>query len=236
MAFPTVESLTATDFESASTVNHYVDMPASVNAGNLLLIVIATENATSHATPSGWTAEESGQFTGGHMLSLFSKVADGTEGGTTVNVVSNAGGSNGGAIAIRISGWYGTLDGLEFNGTTTGSATATPNPPSLTAGWGSDDNLWLAVFGAADDEATVSSYVSGYSGGTYGHGGTTNNAAETGACWKQAAAATEDPGTFTLSENEYWRALTIVIRPAAGGVTGLSMPIAYHYRRRRDQR
>lgn len=91
---PAVLSVTQTVFAS-DVNNHPVDMPATVNAGDLLLLGITMRSSSGDltsavTTPSGWT--KIGQEISGSgtplttQYALFYKFAGGSEGGTTVNV------------------------------------------------------------------------------------------------------------------------------------------------------
>ncbi|MGD9157288.1 MAG: hypothetical protein PVG39_02685 [Desulfobacteraceae bacterium] len=212
MAFPSVSSVTETQVSSASTT-HDINMPASVDADDLLLVFIAFSLLPTPGTPSGWTLlREDGIFC------TYAKKTDGTEGGTAVNF-STSSSCTAAAQCYRITNWYEDITNGVNIYYTSGSG-ANPDPPSLTTAWGSDDNLWIAACGGYNDDATVNAYPANYTNG-YGtiSGGGVNNGCEVGTARRENATDTEDPGTFTLSESETWRAHTIAIRPGSGGTT-----------------
>lgn len=212
MAFPVVQSITETQFSSSATA-HLVSMPATVSSGDLLMILFANEGGGTITNPSGWTEkwnENVGNVAGG---ACFVKVADGTEGGTTVDVVTSAS-RTAAAQVYRIDSWEGTLSGIKTGIFTTHSLTTTPNPPSLTTNWGAGDNLWIATSQYGDDDVLVNSYPTNYTNGIdtiSGAGG--DLGCTTASARRELNTATEDPGVFTLAASEVGGANTIVVRP-----------------------
>jgi hypothetical protein len=215
MAFPTYESVTDTGFASSVT-SMPINMPATVNSGDLLIALSSTRNAPTWTKPSGWNDISTiAQAGGGSVgkLSGFYKIADGTEGGTTPTWTAS-GVTTAAWITIRISGWHGTTPPEA----TTASGDATnANPPSLTPSWGADNTLWLAIASnSATGETTgftaaPTNYLNLHSNGASSGGSTCNVASST----RSLNASSEDPGTFTPNSNRFWAAATIAIRPAA---------------------
>lgn len=77
-----------------------VNMPPTVNAGDLLLVFIAMADQTSSGwtLPSGWTRVFPDYIStagGGQILGCYKKIADGSEDGTTVNFTASGGAGNG---------------------------------------------------------------------------------------------------------------------------------------------
>ena len=117
MTTPTYHSTTVTDFGSDAT-SHAANMPATVNSGDLLLAVVAFDSSgTTLTRPSGWTTIA---FVGGDPVAeIYGKVADGSEGGTTVDfATSNV--QRGSVHVLRISKWHGSLDSLRSMNAFTG--------------------------------------------------------------------------------------------------------------------
>ena len=216
MTFPVVASRTATSFSSTSGTSHNVNMPATVNAGDLLLMFFASFSGgigatTLGAAPSGWTkvAETDGSRC---QSALFMKVADGTEDSTTVNITTSPGRS---AVAhvLRITGWYGALSGVE-QAVATSTSNHQPDPPNLTPSWGAKDTLWIASYCVGDDNATFTTAPTNYTNGQGDiSGASVNNSAEVGTAYRELNATSEDPGAFTLSETEIGNSYTVAIRP-----------------------
>lgn len=203
----------ATASQSVTDVNsHPVDMPATVNAGDLLIILITYRAAASRTfdTPAGgWaTLGTISGLTGQSLQGMggFYKVADGTEGGTTVNVVmASSGTGNTASLAIRISG-QAAVSGAGVAGGASGS----PNPPSHASGY-SGNILWIAGFGA-QGASTPSAYPAGFTDNHINSLSTGTRSCETCIATKFDTASTVDPGNFSVSST-YWRAFTIAVSP-----------------------
>lgn len=216
MAFPVVESLTPTIFSTAATA-HLVAMPATVNAGDLLVTVIDTAgNVTNGAVtkPAAWELLSS-THTGTARLGHYYRIADGTEDGTTVDFVTFAT-VKAAAQVYRISAWHGTTP-PEVGTAATGSS-VNPDSPTLTPSWGAEDTLWLAAFGAPlNDTHTVSVYPTSYTNGTL-TSTTSTGAASVASARRELNATSDDPSAFTTSSSQTWVAQTVAIRPAVAAV------------------
>lgn len=218
MAFPSVDALIQQQFSTSSDPAN-VDLPSTVASGDLLLVLFA-QNASGAtlalSTPSGWTKlfeESEGSFI---RLAIYGKVADGTEGGTSIALSNN--GRTAVAQVYRISSWHGAIADVEVATGAHFTSGTTRSPPSLTPTWGADDTLWIAVASAADDDQAFSVYPASYTNGTSQvSGGGINNGCELASARRALNAATEDPGDFTLASTETWVLTTIAVRPAAGG-------------------
>lgn len=206
--YPSIQTITETTF-SSETTSHDVNMPASVDSGDLLVILFTANNGTV-STPAGWTEQYQELMDGDGAAVCYKKISDGTEGGTTVDLVTD---SSSAAVAqvLRVVDNLGTLAGVE-SATADGSSEF-PDPPSLSASWGTEHTLWVAVAHYIDDQATVDSYPSGYTGGTYL---ITNIGSNLGAgiamAHNENETTTENPGAFHLNTTEKWRGVTIALR------------------------
>ena len=210
--FPQVQFVTETSF-AAEPTSHLVQMPAIVDPGDLLVILVSLHQEPPSATPGGWS-QLFLLALGADEFAAYAKDAVGDEDGTTVDVTTTIGAS-GAAQVYRITNWEGTLvNGVEV-GTAVGAQGTTPDPPSLTASWGAENNLWLAVAGAADDDQAATAYPTNYTNGIDTmSGGGANSSAQVYSARRENAIATENPAVFTLATTEAWVANTIVIRPA----------------------
>jgi hypothetical protein len=228
MAFPVQQSVTATAFAVASTT-HNVDYPATVNAGDLLLMIFSANDGVVITTPTGYTQlDQQSGGTGAIRTGIFAKSAAGTEGGTS-ETVTIASSKTACAQVMRITGWGGSVAlSIDISTYATGTSTV-PNPGIVTAGGGVDDNLYLAVVGAADDDETVSNDPSTFEGlvSTVSGGGV-NDGCTVGSAYKEDTSASLDPATFLLSGSEEWVTWTLVVLPSAAG--GIQAKAMYHYR------
>lgn len=222
MTFPVVESVTETPFATATT-QHLCDFPATVNAGDLLILIAASDNATVQTTPGGWDLLDkrspNNQVYGG----IYALEAAGTEGGGTVDVVTAAA-EEMSAHMYRITGWAGTvstdIDISTFVAEATGSTA--PDPDSVTAGWGSDDNLFIAVAVSGDDDESATGGPTSYTNLTTVSSGSATGSAQPNShsARRSLAAASDNPSAFSLTGTEQWLAWTIVIKPALAANIG----------------
>jgi hypothetical protein len=121
--------------------------------------------------------------------------ADAVEFVAHCHVVSFWGGDIDNDVIVGVAGSPGTTD--------------TPDPPEVSLPSGAENALAIASASWWTAPATVSSYPSGYNDGT----ATLGTDIATGSAWRAFSAASENPGSFTLSEVEGWSAHTVVYRP-----------------------
>jgi hypothetical protein len=221
--FPTAGERLVQNFSTAA-LSHAVTMPSTVDAGDLLMVLFASDANTSVTTPSGWTIPTNGTQTRGANAqgNVYVKVASGSEDGTTVDFATTATEEAAAQVyRIKAGDWYGTLAGVEVaNGGDFGATTITPNPPALNpTGWGTENTLWIA-FVAGSSYTAVTTYPANYSSGAHNLSNTGTNGASASSAWRENAVASEDPGTFTMSTNSDGVAFTIAIRPPSFGLTG----------------
>jgi hypothetical protein len=218
LAAPVVTSVTETEF-GTDTTYHYVNMPAMVNTGDLLIVLFTNDGSATVTTPAGWSLLASNANGSAVRLSVYYKIAGGTEGGTTVNFVTSAS-EQAAAQVYRITNWHGTTP-PEISTDVTGTSTA-PNPASLNpAGWDVADTLWIAVAGQdRGDEDGTTAYPASYTNGI----STLSAEDDTSSCRtlsarRVLAAASEDPGAFTIPVSQEWVAFTIAVRPEPHDLT-----------------
>ena len=182
MTYPSIRSY-ATGSDVADTTPD-VTLPATIGAGDLLLLVGSVSASITITAPSGWSTLSN---TGQHFA--FYKTAVGDEDGTVITFGLSSG-LNASWIVYSIQDWEGTP--------AIGTWTSGINPPSLTSGFGSVETLWIAF--AADQSYNFTAAPSGYSG-------LINylNIVVVGSAYKQSTASSEDPGVFTESGNGFTR-------------------------------
>lgn len=201
---PAVLSIGQTDMAGGDT-SHLVGMPATVSAGDLLIISIVFDGQEAATTPSGWTylidSNDSGG--GGRRTWVYYKYAAGTEGGTTVNVVTSAT-RQANAVTFRI-GSATTAPQAVQNVYASSSAAPTPLTPS----WGALDTLWIVVASGYFPN-TPSAYPLPANNLTYlTAGGSYNLYLST----KNENIATQTPGNITFGSIQYGSLITIGVRP-----------------------
>jgi len=214
MTFPVRESVTGTPGTTNEFNNFDFDLPATINAGDVLVAIIASTTARAGGVLSGWTELFYG--TSNMLFAVWIKDATGVEGSTdTVKW--------GGSVApisvqcLRLTGTTASDVEAAFSSNVISAA---PSPPSLTH-TGSGDILWLAGAAFTNDEASVTAYSSGFTGGvaTYYRGGL-NNSVGVANAYLEDATSSKTPGDLTLDESERWYAFTLGALGEAGGTTG----------------
>jgi hypothetical protein len=210
-ATPATAAPTATTFGTNATT-HNVLMPPTINAGDLLITLFANDGSATVTTPAGWTLLSTGARGTAARGSVYGKVAVGNEDATNVNFVTSAS-EQGAAQVYRVTGWSGDISGVAADVVDPGAATANPDPPSLTTGWGATNTLWLA-YSAGSRYAAVTTYPTNYTNGVISIGGTDTTGASVASARRNLAAATENPGSFTMSTSQDGVAFTIAVQPA----------------------
>lgn len=222
MTFPVLESSTVTTI-TTYTPTPSIDLPATVDEGDHLIALAAFNRSTPHyvvptSSFNGWEQLFRTNLHGYHSWHIYHKVADGDEDGGTVGWAASDW-VIGGGVVLRISGAYdgGKGVGVAIAYDSSRSWSFYPNPPQVTAPWGSADNLFIAAMTAGNTGAAVSSYPADYSGGAAVAKAT--DITITGAAVRQLAAASDNPGQFELDDSENWWSATIVVRPADSTAT-----------------
>jgi hypothetical protein len=216
--FPTVS--TTSNNATGAHPSYTANLPTPVAAGDLLIVCgSADANLSSFTWPGSWVELEDTNHSGsGVVLVCGYLIASGGE--TTVTLTGSGTADNVGFAAYRFHAgtWHGTTppeDGTAV--VTTTLTTVDPDPPSVTASWGSADNLCIVVL--AWEVATLA-FDSGDEPTGYGNNieaGGTSSDAELWTSRRNCATATENPDAFTSntgSDLEYI-VNTIMVRPAA---------------------
>lgn len=215
-----VDAARATTSLKTAATGHTVGLPGGIQPGDLLLVwfrVAGTSGGGSQiGWPAGWTEMfEDTSDASDDASALAWRKADGTEGSTIA--VATAASAKAVAISWRITGAADPATQPPQRALAIGSGT-TPNPPSLTPSGGSRDYLWLAIYGSDGETALPPTFPANYatsqaSEGSGSADSTTTNVRMAGAS-RQLNAASEDPGTYTVSGSRSWTAVTIAIPPS----------------------
>ncbi len=205
-SFPVVEDVTQT-LSGTNTTSHTVNLPATVNSGDLLIIVCRV-GGTINSIPSGWTV-----FVSHTANPVYALIADGTEDGGTATVGTSSA-SVGAFRVIRISNHGVDLVGLWNGSSVYIGHVSSADPPSVNpVDWDVLDTLWIATTVTSNSGQTITGYPSGYTNTGYSITGFTGVAT----AFKNSAAASEDPGAFTLGASGAWLARTIAVSPVTTG-------------------
>ena len=213
-AFPQVAG-TATSSRASAALDDPVTLPASVAAGDLIIVFHFSDSGLTRTFPGSWAEIKDASCAGpACTVGVAYLIASGGE--TSVTVTKSLS-ERFSAIAVRISAvsWHGTTP-PEISTGATGSS-ANPNPNAVTASWGSADNLFIAAMAWDDSDGgdAMSAYPTNYTG-NQNTGPNISSAGRGAIASREFAAASDDPGTFTIPSDQWW-AGTVVVRPAAGG-------------------
>lgn len=217
-----VVATTATSNETVNTLNHTVNMPASIASGDLLIACIAMDGNTTLGWPAGWTglAAATNSPSDGTTEVRY-RIADGSE-GASITVTSGAS-EQCSYVVQRITGWHGTTP-PEAGTPATGSSTA-PDPPSLTASWGAEDNLFMVFMGWGNSIQNITVYPTNYSDNQLTDSANSGNCAGFAFASRALTGATDNPGAATLGATSTWVANTLVVRPAAAVAAYFPRPV-----------
>ena len=205
-AFPSIVT-TALSTDSSGTVCT-VTMPSGIVAGNLIVLFIVEEDdadLTDWDTSKNFTEIVRARNSGNTALYSGYRVSDGTEGASIDVTFDNN--VNCASVALRISGAGSVPEGV---GSISGNS-ANPDPPSVTPTWGAKPTLWLPAI-SWRSSPTITADPTDYTDPLERITDGTNG--QVRMVRRELAAASENPGTFTLTDTEDWAALTVVIEPA----------------------
>lgn len=232
MTFPTVAGRTNSVVITDGT-SHSVSLPtaATINAGDLLVVHFVADGVPAITWPANWVGATPVTHGGGANVASSStwayKIADGTE-GASISVTTDVS-EKSAHRAWHIQDWHGTT--VPEATSATGND-ANPDPPNLSPSWGAEDTAWLVLSGHENSQTPVNAYPTNYTDtftqNTVGGGGSAATNVVQGVAERQLNAASEDPGTFTLSGSRLWAAFTVAVRPAAAvnvdGVLDSTLP------------
>lgn len=225
MASPAVAGTNVTNL-TVGAGSFTVNLPASIAAGDLLLLFFAQHSqidGTETATATGWTVisgfyiKDAGNVQSMHGLYRW---ADGAE-GSTVTVTTSASNTKAAATTYRITGAENPATQVPQAGTgTTGSGAANAaDPPSVGVTGGSKDILAIAVMAQQGETYTGGGAPTSYTNLITANSSTASATTTNGwiqSAQRQVTTATEDPGVFNHTSTDVWVANTIVVHPGGG--------------------
>jgi hypothetical protein len=232
MPYPVVESITETsDQTNINSTTLTVNLPATINADDLLVLIISTRNGQDITNWNGFTEliDENTAITNLGSAVAYKK-ATGSE-GSTINLTAALTVVTFAAQVYRISNWDTTQNPTARAWQNLGN-TASPNPSSFSGwGWGADDNLFINMAWNSDDAATYDTFPSNFTDGSQGTvaNGGANASAQVGTCYLfDNVSTTVNPTSFTLSTAQFNGNSTLAILGGAGGGGGGIAPVHHH--------
>lgn len=200
MGFPGVVSSSGMQ-TSGTTSPHNAAIPSPCNAGDLIVLLVAIPNTTNISTPTGFSQVYQATVLSGHRFAVFKKVADGSEGGTTVSFTGGSTRSHN--CVFVLSDCAGDVEVV------TSTAISVANPPSINPTW-STESMYIAFCSDGAGGVNPSAAPSGYSG--YSE---LEHAAMDSAVAYKTGSGVEDPGNFSSSSASHMAA-TIAIKGVSG--------------------
>jgi hypothetical protein len=239
MAFPVVQGTPAETAVSTASNTHNINLPASIAAGELLLIITAKGTpavTTTFNSLAGWDEVIDENVSLG--MTIWARTADGTE-GATVTMTSAGTAIRSASIAYRISGAETVATQMPELSTVATGSSVNPNATTCTPTGGAKDYLWISCFNRSGEEADDDTWVtaapstpaafSNLLQKACGVAGT-NLAGMVAAAQLASNAASLDAGAFTCATGA-WRAFTIAIHPASAPppqipILGMAPPLS----------
>ncbi len=218
MAAPTVRSELKGRLVTAGTTST-VTHPATIENGDLEVLLFAADGAGTIDTPSGWEVFATSTAAQGLSTAGFYRTADGTEDSTTFSVTHDS----------EETAWI--LFAIENGGTPTrgrsSGASTTPAFPSHDHG-SVADILWLAI--AACDRRTVTdTTITSYTGNDTIPSDGANGVS---VAWTRRAVLAdqvEDPANeMTIAASDGWHGYTIAVPEDAGAGGRIMSSLAAH--------
>lgn len=211
--FPTVA--TDSGAQTSNATSHTVKTCANSHAGDLLLIWFGQDATTGITDPTGFTdfTALAAFTTQGATPQLGGGVWYAIDTGsipTTLTITTSAS-ERSAHVCARVTNWHGSQ--APGAGTPATGTTQNPDPPSVTASWGTADNLFFAVAFTndgrtwADDPDNYGNAVTASSTGTTG-------GVDVRVVRRNLASNTDNPNTFDqgTTGNDQNVTDTIVVR------------------------
>jgi hypothetical protein len=205
---PVLEDV-VTSYDNAGVQNHTIDLPATINAGDLLIIIVWQGSVGGSVTFDGGDGftqfSTTGVATGYGEGELWYVIADGTEGATTT--FSTSGFTNFSATCLRISG-YNATQWEDVTTTVSSGASGSHTFPAITS---VTDNCLILRIASLYGTSVEPTQPSGYTNAGYVSAADPN----TMVTYKTlATAGTEASQVFAGSFYTGYAYYSLAIRPA----------------------
>ncbi len=193
---PVFVSLTETGFEIDATT-HNVAMPASVTAGDLILLLWSNDSNDVPSPAGTWTEIYSRMGGSSVYGALWARIADGSEGGTTVNVETPTVEAAAAQVLV-FSNWDGNLSNVQAATSSITVTSQTFDCPPLTPSYGAYPSYWLATLHGSTGQL-ITSPPPDYTDTVWTRGDPTSTGGQVGSAHRGVlSVASEDPGVFTM--------------------------------------
>lgn len=216
MTFPTTSAPTVSGNISSAGTSHVVDRPGASHADDLILMLAAVWADDLDGPGGSWVNVYSGD-SGTVVWNLWALKDSGSEPATWTFTTPSARKS---AIHIyRIVGWGGTVATDIDANVVRNNSSSTPDFNTITADWGSDDNLFFLALAQYDNtNATLDGHPGSYtSDGTTGTAGFSAGAKLT-TYRRELAASSDSPSDGSKTDANLWVSWGCVVKPGTAGV------------------
>lgn len=186
--------------EDSSASSHTINLPAGIQAGDLLFVYVRTGGTNINmSVPGDWTTHGGGDTDASGTSRLLCKVADGSEGASfTIDLYASGTGNPANrtlaAIALRFSGHDG------YHSTPSTNTGSTGDPPNVAVTDGTQKHHYLAWVCNRTTRA-ITAAPSGFDGLIVAYtttvGSTSTLEATVAVAFLKAEDADYDPGAFT---------------------------------------
>jgi len=209
-----VKSVTSYVNDTAAA-SHEVPYP-TVAEGDLILVVWLVPEAW---TAVGWDSVE--QTPSGNNFGVLSKTALGSESGSFT--VTATGTTRRAAFTIIV-----IEDWVEFAVSLLTDSTEALTPPSVTASWGSAENLWLAIGGGRATNWSFTAGPTGFANFTNTKNETNTSTAryQTAVAYKTETTATVTPDAFEVTDNtdpDYRQTSGLIVVRLSASTAGITI-------------
>lgn len=219
MAFPSVRSQNTTNGTTATTTPT-LNMPATVSAGDTLLVLFRSAVAGAISWPDGtWNELVDASPDGSDdQVGVAYKRAVGTEGGTTIQLTTGSG--KFGAIIVAVQAAIDpNVRAPELSTVATGTSPNEPNATTCTPTGGAKDYLWLTWYSMEGEQTGITSYPANFTGNqsglvNSGTGGATSTNVTMASATQPLNAASLDAGAWDVTGTLInWSAYTFAFHP-----------------------
>ncbi len=207
--FPSVQAWTSSAEPSNST-SHSVSLPSGINEGDLLIVFFSCDGTSTVNWPGDWNSIF--HQSNGSTLDIAYKVAGASE--SSPITVGTGSSEQSAHIAYAITGY----DYYQAPQVSTGALNSgtSPDPDSLSPTGGAKNYLWIAVESNDDGRSTTSAYPGNYPIQQRSQPSANSiHGANVAVASRELNAASENPGTFTISTSENYVACTVAVHPAS---------------------
>lgn len=233
MSFPSIRSQ-ITDNATGNETTHTISLPATIAAGDTILVLIRVTVAGAIGWPDASWIElfDASDDAADDQMAAAWKKADGSEGGTTIDVTSGNGKFTSIAIAVK-DATDPTITPPTLGTVATGSGTE-PNAGNCNPAAGTKDYLWWTFYGMEGEQTGITSYPANYTLNqsgivTTGTGGAVTTNCTMASAARQLNASAEDAGVWDVTGTlDDWTAYTIAFHPAEPVTAGLENSRRYN--------